>query len=94
MGENPRFVVTSIKNASARKASAGCIYEQFYCPGGQDENFIKFLKNDLSCDRTSDMSFRANALRMYYACAAYVLLYREKAMAGGNITAEKYTATI
>ncbi|USE33849.1 IS1380 family transposase [Endozoicomonas sp. SCSIO W0465] len=70
MGDNPRFVVTSIKNASAR-----CIYEQFYCPIGQDENYIKHLKNDLSCDRTSDMSFRANALRMYYACAAYVLHY-------------------
>ena len=70
MGDNPRFVVTSIKNASAQ-----CIYEQFYCPRGQDENYIKHLKNDLSCDRTSDMSFRANALRMYYACAAYVLHY-------------------
>lgn len=70
-GNNPRFVVTSIKSASAR-----CINEQFYCR--QDENLIKHLKNDLSCDRTSDMGFRANALRMYYACAAYVLDYEMK----------------
>ncbi|MBO9482320.1 transposase [Salinisphaera sp. G21_0] len=38
MGDNPRFVVTSIKNTSAR-----CAYELFYCPRGQDENFIKHL---------------------------------------------------
>ncbi|WP_067515988.1 IS1380 family transposase [Endozoicomonas ascidiicola] len=84
MGDNPRFVVTSITNASAQ-----CIHEQFYCPRGQDENYIKHLKNDLSCDRTSDMSFRANALRMYYACAAYVMHYEMRAIALKGTELEK-----
>lgn len=78
-GDNPRFVVTSIKNASAQ-----CIYEQFYCPRGQDENYIKHLKNDLSSDRLSDQTFVGNHLRMFYACAAYVIHHelREKALKG------------
>ena len=33
------------------------------------------LKNDLKSDRTSDHRFLANAGRMYFACAAYVLLH-------------------
>ena len=68
LGDNPRFVVTSIE-----KASPQAVYEGIYSARGQAENYIKSLKNDLFCDRTSSMSFRSNALRMYYACAAYVL---------------------
>jgi len=31
------------------------------------------LKNDLASDRTSDHRFLANHLRLFFACAAYVL---------------------
>ena len=51
-GDNPRFIVTSIKEASPK-----VIYEELYCPRGQDENFIKHLKSDLSGDRLSDQGF-------------------------------------
>jgi hypothetical protein len=31
------------------------------------------VKNDLASDRTSDHTFLANHLRLFFACAAYVL---------------------
>ena len=81
-GDNPRFMVTSIKEASPET-----IYEKLYCPRGQDENFIKHLKSDLSGDRLSDQGFLANHLRMFYACAAYVLHHelRTKALTGTEL---------
>ncbi|WP_081869991.1 transposase [Endozoicomonas numazuensis] len=81
-GDNPRFIVTSIKEASPE-----VIYEELYCPRGQDENFIKHLKSDLSGDRLSDQGFLANHLRMFYACAAYVLHHelRTKALKGTEL---------
>ena len=81
-GDNPRFIVTSIKEASPE-----VIYEDLYCPRGQDENFIKHLKSDLSGDRLSDQGFLANHLRLFYACAAYVLHYelRTKALKGTDL---------
>ncbi|MES9985810.1 MAG: IS1380 family transposase [Candidatus Thiodiazotropha sp. 6PLUC6] len=81
-GDNPRFIVTSIKEASPE-----VIYEDLYCPRGQDENFIKHLKSDLSGDRLSDHGFLANHLRLFYACAAYVLHYelRTKALKGTDL---------
>ena len=81
-GDNPPYIVTSIKDATAET-----IYEDLYCPRGQDENFIKHLKSDLSGDRLSDQGFLANHLRMLYACAAYVLHYelRTKALQGTEL---------
>ena len=81
-GDNPRFVVTSIKGASPKT-----IYEQLYSPRGQDENYIKHLKSDLSGARLSDHGFLANHLRMFYACAAYVLHLelRVKALKGTEL---------
>ena len=70
LGDNPRFVVTSLELPTAQT-----LYQQLYCARGQDENYIKMLKNDLKSDRTSDHRFLANAGRMYFACAAYVLLH-------------------
>ena len=69
------------------KASPEVIYEELYCPRGQDENFIKHLKSDLSGDRLSDQGFLANHLRMFYACAAYVLHHelRTKALKGTEL---------
>lgn len=51
------------------------IYRDLYCARGQDENFIKAVKNDLASDRTSDHGFLANHLRLFYACAAYGLIH-------------------
>ncbi len=33
------------------------------------------VKNDLASDRTSDHAFLANHLRLFYSCAAYVLIH-------------------
>ena len=81
-GDNPRFILTSIKEASAE-----VIYEELYCPRGQGENFIKHLKSDLSGDRLSDQGFLANHLRMFYACAAYVIHHelRTNALKGAEL---------
>jgi hypothetical protein len=68
LGENPRFVATSLHLPSPES-----LYRDLYCARGQDENFIKMVKNDLASDRTSDHAFLANHMRLFFACAAYVL---------------------
>ncbi|MCP4283241.1 MAG: IS1380 family transposase, partial [Gammaproteobacteria bacterium] len=68
LGDNPRFVVTTLKSPTPE-----ILYKQLYCARGQDENYIKMIKNDLASDRTSDQSFLANQLRLFFACGAYVL---------------------
>ena len=68
LGDNPRFVVTSLDQPSPE-----CLYRDLYCARGQNENFIKMIKNDLASDRTSDQTFLANHLRLFFSCAAYVL---------------------
>ena len=70
LGDNPRFVVTSLTDPTPE-----LLYRDLYCPRGQDENFIKAVKNDLASDRTSDHAFLANHLRLFYSCAAYVLIH-------------------
>ena len=67
-GDNPRFVVTSLTLPGPE-----CIYRDLYAARGQDENYIKIMKLDLASDRTSCSGFIANHLRLYLACAAYVL---------------------
>jgi hypothetical protein len=67
-GDNPRFVVTSLD-----LPGPACVYRDLYCARGQDENFIKMIKNDLASDRTSDSTFLANQMRLFFSCAAYVL---------------------
>lgn len=68
LGDNPRFVVTSLDLPSPES-----IYRDLYCARGQDENCIKMIKNDLFSDRTSDHRFLANQLRLFFSCAAYIL---------------------
>ena len=68
LGENPRFVVTSL---SAPKPVR--VYEELYCGRGQAENWIKHLKADLASDRTSCTTFLANFMRLLEHAAAYVL---------------------
>ena len=68
LGENPRFVVTSLGGLDA-----GMLYEDVYCARGQSENFIKHLKNELASDRISCTSFLANFMRLLLPAAAYIL---------------------
>jgi hypothetical protein len=69
-GVDTRFVVTTLDQPSPQTA-----YEDLYCARGQDENFIKMIKNDLQSDRTSDHTFLANHMRLFFSCGAYVLLH-------------------
>lgn len=68
LGDNPCYVVTSLDLPSPE-----ALYRDLYCARGQDENFIKMMKNDLACDRTSDHRFIANHMRLFFSAAAYVL---------------------
>ena len=68
LGDNPRFVVTSLDLPTPEN-----LYRDLYCARGQDENWIKMIKNDLASDRTSDHRFLANHMRLFFSCAAYVL---------------------
>lgn len=70
-GANPRFVVTSIP---AEKIDAQTLYEREYCARGEMENRIKEQQHYLFADRTSAHVMRANQLRLYFSCLAYVLL--------------------
>ena len=78
---NPRFVVTSIRNRSAK-----FIYK-LYCARGRMEGFIKEHKNHLKSDRTSCSKFEANQFRVFLHSAAYVILHalREKALRGTEL---------
>ena len=79
MGENLRFVVTSLEHGQP-----SFIYETAYCGRGQMENFIKEHKIALRSGRTSCHSFIANCFRLMLHSAAYVIMHtlREKALAG------------
>jgi len=70
-GANPRFVVTSLKDA---EIDARTLYEDVYCARGEMENRIKECQLDLFADRTSAATMRANQLRLWFASMAYVLL--------------------
>jgi hypothetical protein len=68
LGDNPRFVVTSMQVPDPHT-----VYAELYCARGQAENFIKQVKCDLAADRTSCTTFLANCMRLILHCAAYVL---------------------
>ena len=70
-GSNPRFVVTSL---SAEDYDARQVYEEQYCIRGDMENRIKEQQLDLFADRTSSFTMRANQLRLYFSCLAYLLM--------------------
>ncbi|MDQ6958434.1 MAG: IS1380 family transposase [Mariprofundaceae bacterium] len=70
LGDNPRFIVTSLVLPSPEIA-----YTELYCSRGNAELYIKELKRDLSCDRTSDSSFLANCMRLITSCTAYQLIH-------------------
>jgi len=80
--DNPRFVVTSLDLPNPE-----CVSRDLCCARGQDENFIKRIKNDLASDRTSDSSFLANQMRPFWSCAAYTLhqTLRTEVLAGTEL---------
>jgi len=69
-GENPRFVVTSLRG---EPWPAQALYEEHYCARGDMENRIK-EQLMLFSDRTSTHYLRSNQLRLYFSSIAYVLL--------------------
>ena len=69
-GENPRFVVTSLRTA---EWPAQSLYEELYCARGDMENRIK-EQLMLFSDRTSTHYLRSNQLRLYFSSIAYVLM--------------------
>jgi hypothetical protein len=70
-GENPRFVVTNLPQQLIEAAE---LYETLYCARGDMENRIKEQQLDLFADRTSSFTLRANQLRLYFSCLAYLLM--------------------
>ena len=82
MGENLRFVVTSLEHGQP-----SFMYETAYCGRGQMENFIKEHKIALRSGRTSCHSFIANCFRLMLHSASYVIMHtlREKALAGTSL---------
>jgi len=72
-GLNVRFVVTSIQGFQA-----STLYQDGYCPRGEDELYIKEHKLYLKSDRTSCTKFQANQFRVFLHSAAYVLLHSLK----------------
>ncbi len=70
-GQNPRFIVTSLK---PKDGNARFLYEDLYCARGEMENRIKECQLDLYADRTSAHTMRANQLRLWFASFAYVLI--------------------
>ncbi len=71
LGENPRYIVTSI---SGRRVGARELYEDVYCARGDMENRIKEQQLHLFADRTSSSEFRANQIRLYFSSIAYLLM--------------------
>lgn len=80
-GENPRFVVTSLR---AKDIGKRALYEQLYCARGEMENRIKEQQLDLFGTRASAHAFRANHVRVWNAFAAQLLivLLRNHALQG------------
>jgi hypothetical protein len=80
-GENPRFVVTSLRIGEMESRS---LYENFYCARGDMENRIKEQQLDLFADRTSTHALHSNQIRLYLSSIAYCVLValRRLALAG------------
>jgi len=69
-GENPRFVVTSLK---PEEWEAQALYEKFYCARGEMENRIK-EQMCLFAYRLSTEAMKGNQLRLYFSALAYTLM--------------------
>jgi hypothetical protein len=70
LGSNPRYVVTSLRNAAWK---ARPLYEDLYCARGEAENRIG-EQFELFADRASCETLAGNQLRLIYSAMAYVLM--------------------
>ena len=91
-GENPRFVVTSLRIEGMEPRS---LYEEFYCARGDMENRIKEQQLDLFADRASTHALHSNQIRLYLSSIAYCVLtaLRRLALAGTKM-AQAHCGTI
>ena len=87
MGNNVRFVVTSLESSRP-----SFLYESVYCGRGQMENFIKDHKIALKSGRTSCHRFMANCARFMFHSAAYIIMHtlREKALVGTDFATAQF----
>lgn len=76
-GSDVRYVVTNFRGRTPKR-----LYEDIYCKRSRCENWIKELKNQLNCDRTSCQEFVANQFRLLLHTFAYVLLWEIRKDAG------------
>ena len=72
-----RYIVTNFRGRTPRR-----LYEDIYCQRPRCENWIKELKNQLNCDRTSCQEFLANQFRLFLHTFAYILLWKIRKDAG------------
>jgi hypothetical protein len=82
LGQNPRFVTTSLLDRDPR-----WIYEDLYCQRGEAENRIKEQQLYLFGDRLSAETMRANQNRLYFSALAYLLIreLRETGLRGTDM---------
>ena len=87
MGDNVRFVVTSLECSRP-----SVLYETVNCGRGQMENFIKDHKIALRSGRTSCHRYIANGVRLMLHSAAYIIMHtlREKALAGTDLAKAQF----
>jgi hypothetical protein len=80
-GDNPRFVVTSLKDEAQR------LYDDIYCARGEMENRLKEQQLGLFAGRTSCHAFVANQFRLLLSSFAYTLIQtlRCTALAGTEL---------
>jgi len=88
-GENPRFVVTNL-----READPAAIYDELYTQRGDVENRIKELKCDLESGRTSCHKFLANQFRLLLHAAAFVLMQGLRRQLAGTELATAQVSTL
>ena len=86
--DNPRFVVTNLKNKSA------FIYQRVYCQRAPIENRIKELLYGFNIDRTSFTRFFANQFRGLLTLCAYVLFQELRLKARGTELANAQVTTL
>lgn len=87
LGDNPRFVVTTLPD------DPETLYP-FYTERGQSENWIKDLKNAVFADRLSCHAFDANQFRLFLHTAAYLLLFRLREQLAGTALATSQMDTL
>jgi Transposase DDE domain group 1 len=98
LGENPRFVVTSLLEGSfpedgdPQRFISRRLYEEVYCGRGNMENILKQQVLDLHGDRMSGHFMATNQLRLWFSTMAYLLVERLQALTLQGTDLAKATA--